>query len=432
MSYIVQEFHTSIMNNYQKITVIFILLSFIVLVAVVKYQGHSNNNNVSDIVSPETLRDISSTSSWPTSSPDEQGINSTVLTNMYTYINDNMKKIDSVLIIRNGFLISEKYFNGYTRSSKHEIHSCTKSITSALIGIAIDKSYIDTVDQKVVDFFPGRTFSNLDSRKQNLTLEHLLTMTTGLDWGESTPPPGFGVIGRDYYYMITSDDWVQHVLDKPMLHDPGEVFNYNSGASHVLSAIIQKTTGMETSLFAQEYLFNPLAIDPADVTWPVDPEGIAIGGSSLRMSPQDMAKIGYLYLNNGTWYDKQIVPAEWVEKSTRGHTHLASFEYYGYQWWLETINRNEDINGYHALGYNGQMIFVIPELDLVVVFTAGGHYPVNLLSDYIIPATTNQTKFTYSSESSTNITATAGINCYYSMLLALVVSFVRRKKILRK
>ncbi|MFW9993358.1 MAG: serine hydrolase domain-containing protein [Candidatus Odinarchaeota archaeon] len=419
------------MRTNQKAVILVLFLLFLVIAATFFLDGtlltFSRQNGATEL--KENLEPLSNRFSgnyWPTSTPEEQGLNPDILSNMSVHIDSYMRNLDSVLIIRNGVLVYEEYYHLYTRTSKHEIYSCTKSITSALIGIAIDKGYIDNVNQKVVDFFPDKTFTNLDSRKQNMTLEHLLTMTTGLDWGESSPPPGYGVVGQDYYHMITSSDWVQYVLDKPVIHEPGEVFNYNSGASHVLSAIIQKTTGMETLSFAREYLFGPLGIEPADITWNSDPQGIATGGSALRMIPQDMAKLGYLFLNNGTWDDKQVVPTEWVETATRGHPPLAGSDYYGYQWWLETISQDKDINGYHALGYNGQMIFVLPELDMVVVFTSGSGYPVNLLRDYIIPATA---KYYDDSEPDSSPHGTASFSFHYNALLLLVLVHMARRKL---
>ncbi len=166
--------------------------------------------------------------------------------------------------------------------------SATKSITGTLIGIAIDKGLIDSVDHKLLDFFPDRTFANVDTQKQSITLRHVLSMSSGLDWPHN---------GLNEYLepgMEASKDWVQFVLDRPMAAAPGSVFVYNSGGSHLLSAVIQKATGMSALDFAQKHLFAPLGI--TNVTWATDPQGINFGAANLAMSPRDMAKLGYLYL----------------------------------------------------------------------------------------------------------------------------------------
>jgi CubicO group peptidase (beta-lactamase class C family) len=316
-------------------------------------------------------------------------MNSTVLNDMTEYIQRYNSLAHSLLVIRNGYLITEQYYQTdnhiYSRDCKHYIYSCTKSITSILVGIAIEQGYINNVHQKVLDFFPDRNISNVDSRKEAMTLEHLLTMTSGMNWVEWHTNPSDPA--NSFNLMVRSSDWVQYVLDRPMNFDPGEVFNYNTGGSHLLSAIIQKATGRTTLSFAQEYLFNPLNITLGDIVWDYDPSGIVSGGTGLYLTPQDMAKIGYLYLMNGTWpfNGKQIVSAEWITNATRSNPHLGSEDLYGYQVWFTSLT-DCDIKGYFAWGYNTQKIYIIPELDLVVVYTSDGADVGRLISDFIIPS----------------------------------------------
>jgi CubicO group peptidase (beta-lactamase class C family) len=165
-------------------------------------------------------------------------------------------KVDSALVIRHGTIVAETYFSSYQRDTPHELFSCTKSFVSALVGIAIAQGAIKGVDQPVLGFFPGRTFANDDPRKQAMTLDNLLTMTSGLDWAEGDPA---------YIQLVRSADWVQFMLDKPMVEEPGKRFNYCSGCSHVLSAIVQQTTGTSTLDFAKANLFGPLGI--ANPSW---------------------------------------------------------------------------------------------------------------------------------------------------------------------
>ena len=209
-----------------------------------------------------------------------------------------------------------------TRTPGTSLYSCTKSFVSTLVGIAVDQGAIDGIDHRVLDYLPGYTFANQDARKEAMTVEHLLTMTTGLDWQEGDPT---------YRAMYMSNDWVQYVLDIPMREQPGERFNYCSGCSHVLAAIVQNGTKAKTQDFARKNLFQPLGI--SNWRWDTDAKGMAIGGWGLQLTARDMAKLGYLYLHEGTWDGKQIVSRTWVEEATRQHTTTDGSLGYGYQWW---------------------------------------------------------------------------------------------------
>jgi CubicO group peptidase (beta-lactamase class C family) len=200
-----------------------------------------------------------------------------------------------------------------------------------------------------------------------------------------------GLDARDSYLyeweglqrMRNSDDWVQYMLDLPMAQPPGTGFEYTNGVSFLLSALIHETTGVSTLAFAEEHLFGPLGI--SDVDWATNPQGIYIGWGELRMTPYDMAKIGYLYLNHGSWAGEQIVPAEWVRSSTTHHVNATLSDGYGYQWWVDSEGF------YMALGYAGQFIYVVPDKDLVVIFTSDlpenqFFVPEELLMEYIVPS----------------------------------------------
>jgi len=314
------------------------------------------------------------TDGWRTSSPEEQGMDSQRLAQMLDAIQQKHLPLHSLLVIRNGYLVSETYFQSYQPENVHEIYSVTKSVISTLIGIAMDKGFIDRLDQRVVDFFPQRKFNNLDPRKQAMTLEDLLTMTSGLDWEDEDPT---------FREMTQSSDWVKYVLDKPMIHSPGSQFNYCSGCSHVLSAILQETTGMTTLEFAEQNLFEPLGINGK--AWPKDADGVPIGGWGLMITPREMAKLGYLYQHRGEWDGRQIVSAQWVEKATQKQIDVDEEMGYGYQWWTYP-----SLDAYTALGLRGQTIFVIPESDLVIVTTAAmgnGHEDIiPLIEEYIVPS----------------------------------------------
>ncbi|MCP4543240.1 MAG: serine hydrolase [Chloroflexi bacterium] len=324
------------------------------------------------------------TQGWRTSTPEEQGVDSEMLDEMFETIQEQGYGIDSVTVIRNGHMVADATFRSFQPDSRHIIHSCTKSIVSALIGIAIDEGYIESVDQPILDIFSERTVANLDVDKEAMTLEHVLMMASGLECRDSYLYRWAGI--RE---MQRSDDWVQFMLDLPMAEPPGTRFEYCNGGSFLLSAIIQETTGMTAAEFADERLFGPLGI--SDVRWPSNPNGITIGWGDLRMRPHDMAKIGYLYLNEGRWDGEQIVPADWVATSTRKHISATLQDGYGYQWWVTGDADRQRPRVYMALGYAGQFIFVVPEKALVVAVTSNlrdqdFYLPQQLLNDFVIPA----------------------------------------------
>lgn len=303
-------------------------------------------------------------------------MDSEILVDMLVRIQEQDYNIDSLTIIRNDYIVIDAYFYPFTKDTKHIIHSCTKSIVSALVGIAIENGYIESVDQPVLSFFPQKTADNSDATKQALTLEHLLMMGSGLNCRDS-----YLYNWRGLSEMRTSDDWVQYMLDLPMVAEPGTRFEYCNGGSYLLAAILEQTTGMSALAFAENHLFGPLGI--TDVHWPTSPQGINIGWGEMYLKSHDMAKIGLLYLNEGHWEDKQVIPSSWVQASTSPQIRSGTLsDNYGYQWWV-------DSGGYYmALGFAGQFIFVVPEKNMIVVFTSGGDFPVPeiLLNNYILPA----------------------------------------------
>ncbi len=306
-------------------------------------------------------------------------MNPALLAAMLARIDEIDCEIHSVTIVRNSTIVLDEYYPPSTPDTLHVIRSCTKSIISILIGIAIDEGYIDGVDQPVLSFFPDRVVNNVDASKESMTLEDLLTMSSGFDCRDS-----YLYNWYDLEQMAASDDWAQFVLDLPMRYEPGSHFEYCNGVSHLLSTILQTATGTSTLDFARERLFGPLGI--TDLEWETDPQGVAVGYSGIRATPHDMARIGLLYLNRGEWDGEQIVAADWVAESTRAHISAGTLsDGYGYQWWV-------DANGYYmAQGYGGQFIYVVPEQNMVVVFTGelrdeDFFIPEGLLNEYIIPA----------------------------------------------
>ena len=301
------------------------------------------------------------TEGWLTSPPEKQGMDSRVLTDMLEYVHQRNLNLHSLLIVRHGYVVLDAYFYPYSRDSLHDVASVTKSVTTSLVGIALEKGFIKSVKQPVLELFPDRIIGNLDEEKKRITIEHLLSMTSGLECGYE---PG----EKTLYAMLKSDDWVQFVLDLPMAAAPGTRFAYCSPTMHLLSVILKRTTGTSALEFAHKYLFGPLGI--RNVDWPSDPQGINHGWGDLRLHPHDMAKIGFLFLNNGTWDGRHILSPDWIRKATRKHIDVPDSDSdYGYGWW---VNSTEFPGLYEAVGRGGQSISIWPDKDVVVVFTAGG------------------------------------------------------------
>ncbi len=305
----------------------------------------------------EDTPDYWPTQGWKTSTPERQGMDSGILLNMLEVIWERDFKIDSVLVVRNGYVVLDAYSFPRDSDDRHNIYSCSKSVTSALVGIAIDKGYIKDVNQPVLDFFPELAAKNLTGDKKSMALEHLLTMSTGLDCRDNYRYRWVGL-----RQMEMSPDWVQFMIDLPVVETPGTRFNYCNGATFLLSAILQQQTGMNTLSFAEKHLFEPLGI--SNVIWPSNPQGITVGFGRIYMRPRDMAKFGFLYLNNGMWDGQRIISAEWIKESTRKQVAATWSLGYGYQWW--TVKAGE----YTALGYGGQFIYVVPDKKIVAVFTS--------------------------------------------------------------
>lgn len=310
---------------------------------------------------------------WQAASPESQGMDSNLLAEMFLEIEEGGTDLDSLMILRNGSIVLEAYFFPNTADRKHVMFSITKSFMATLTGIALELGYIESVDQRIVDLLPETSFDNPDPRKEQVTLEDVLTMTSGLGWEEIDPT------FAELYYQ---EDWIEYVLGKPMVADPGSLFSYCSGCSHILSAVLQERTGQDLLQFARENLFEPLGI--SDFNWETDRSGLPIGGWGLELTTRDMAKIGILYLNQGSWKGTQVIPAEWIDAAVEYHTDTGDGLGYGYQWWIYP-----DYEAYAALGRGGQTVFVIPDKDLIISTTAEtpNHDPIiDLIDGFILPA----------------------------------------------
>lgn len=284
-------------------------------------------------------------------------------------INQEYGRLESLLILKDNKLVVEEYFYSYDRERLHPIYSCTKSITSILLGMALEDNKHNQVDQPLFHFFPE--YRSLTSKeKEQITLEHTLTMTAGFEWDE---------FPREMY---ETDDWFNYVLSRPMNSIPGEKFHYNSGSTILLGGVISSLVGKKTISYAEEVLFGPLGI--SEYFWETHPNGTPQCGAGLSMLPRDMAKIGLLVLNDGYWNNKQIVSREWMFESTKPRVAESEYFDYGYQWWLRSGQNKrwwvepQSASGKEhemiiALGWGGQYIMVVKELNLVVITTASDY-----------------------------------------------------------
>ncbi|NQU85412.1 MAG: serine hydrolase [Mariniphaga sp.] len=335
---------------------------------------------------PEQLEDGLQTESIN----DNNNINSDSLISLINkIIGQEYGRIESLLILKDYKLMVEEYFYGYDRTQLHKIHSCTKSITSLLLGISLNNHNNVNVEQSIFNFFPE--YNSLKNEENEIiTLKNTLTMTAGFQWDEYPKE------------MYETNDWFQYILTRPMESNPGKKFTYNSGCSILLGGVINFLEHKYAQFYAEEVLFGPLGI--SEYTWETHKNGAPQCGGGLQLLPRNMAKIGLLVLNNGKWQDKQIIPEEWIYESTIPHTSESDYFDYGYQWWLRSKNTKQwwnetettdEFDMIVALGWGGQRIIIVKELNLVVV-TTGSNYENNMepstfpmVIEKIIPAIIN-------------------------------------------
>jgi CubicO group peptidase (beta-lactamase class C family) len=320
----------------------------------------------------QTPEDVWPDAEWQRATPEQMGMDSRALASLVEY--GGNARMDSLLVTRRGKIVAEVYYAPFRKGLKHRINSATKSVVSALTGIASARGLLGSTETPVLDYFPDRTPRSLDARKRQMTLQSLLDMTSGLEWDE----PLTDDIPHSLIAMQRSANWEEFILDQPMANAPGSVFNYNSGNSHLLSAIIARKSGMRTDEFAAQHLFKPIGI--TDVRWRRDPQDVAIGGYGIYMRTPDMARIGYLYLHHGRWKGEQVVPQAWVDKVYQAGVPMnASGSWkYGDQWWTMPQRK-----AYMAVGYARQIVMVLPEEGIVAAMTGRRGYPIENVIDQL-------------------------------------------------
>ncbi len=302
------------------------------------------------------------TDAWRTSTPEAQGIHAEGLVDVLDYIRDENVPLHSLLVIRHGYVVMDAYFYPYDGRALHDVASVTKSVTTTLIGIALDRGYLPSLEHPVRDVLTQYDDPALWEDKTPIRIRDFVSMTSGLDCG-------YQPAERELQAMRKSDAPIRYVLDLPRVADPGAVFSYCSPGMHLLSGVVSSASGRPTHEFAREFLFEPLGI--RDVEWPADRNGLSAGWGELRLHPHDMAKIGFLFLHGGQWGEEQVVSRAWVTSATSRQIRVDAREDvdYGYGWWI-LEGAFEGV--YEAQGRGEQSISVWPEKDLIVVFT-GAH-----------------------------------------------------------
>ncbi|HEX6126558.1 MAG TPA: serine hydrolase [Pyrinomonadaceae bacterium] len=344
---------------------------------------------------------------WPTATPKSVGLDAKALSAFDTEIaSGKFGKIDSFTIVRHGKLVFDRryphdyatiygaeakkqsplnphdptgpynYYNSwwhpwYQRGDLHTLQSVSKTITSMIIGVARTRKEFPDLDTPVMNFFDASKVANVDERKRRMTIRHLLTMSAGFDWNEDLPysnPDNTGIA------MEASCDWVEYTINRPMAHEPGTKYQYNSGATQLLAHIFRVATGTDIEDYATRHLFAPLGIKQH--FWKRSPSGLVDAEGGIYLRPRDLAKLWYLFLKNGVWEGKQVVSAEWVKDSVTPAFDLApaggsgSFPKYGLKWWLYPYGKDNSKLIWAGSGFGGQRPMAFPEYDMVVVYTA--------------------------------------------------------------
>jgi CubicO group peptidase (beta-lactamase class C family) len=356
--------------------------------------------------SPKDLAD-----GWSVDTPQRVGLDGARLCGIADRLKASDANVHSMVIVRHGKLIFEQYYPGldfpwgypdrryeFDATTKHDMRSVSKSVTSLLVGIAIDQKRIAGVDEPVTKFFPD--YAAIKSPGwDKITLRNLLTMSSGITWDEArawTDPK------NDEPYLGSEPDPIRYVLAKPIAAPADTIWNYNGGGTDLLGAVIARTTGKPFEAFAREALFEPLGI--ADWEWQRYQNTEVSAAAGLRLRPRDAAKIGQLVLARGVWNGKQIVSAQWIEQATtprfQASGYFGGLFFYGYQWWFgRTLSEGRDVTWIAAMGLGGQRLFIVPEFDLVVMTTSGlyssprqGQAALDILYSHIMPAIQDRSK----------------------------------------
>ncbi len=338
---------------------------------------------------------------WQTARPSERQVEVAILNDLVQSVAaGDLPLTHSVLLAKSGELVVEEYFYGFDRDTIHDMRSASKSIASALVGLAVDRKLISGAQATALDFLGYESYANWSEAKADITLRHLMTMSSGLDANDSDR--NSAASENRYQSQREQLDWIKFALDVPMIAEPGERLIYGSANPMVLAGVLESATGAPVEWFAEEALLSPLGIDNYTVFMRPANAGAYLGGG-MYLRPRDMLKIGQLYLDGGKWQGKQILSEAWVEESFQVYGRLEPLDRngnpYGYLWWHEEYHVGDrSIASVEARGNGGQYIFVVPELDVVAVITAGNYrgglemtrQSQRIFADYVLPSLVSQ------------------------------------------
>jgi CubicO group peptidase (beta-lactamase class C family) len=304
---------------------------------------------------------------WPVSIPAAQGLDPMQVAELY-YNAAKLETIYGLLVVKDGYLVAEKYFNGASIDELSKRASVTKSYTSALVGLALEKGYVSSVEQKMLDFFPDLASGITDTRKEQITVRQMLQMRAGYPWEETDAA---------LWDALWDGEYLSDIVSIPLTADPGTTFQYSNLTAHWIGIIVARAANTDLKSFGEEYLFSPLGVEVGE-DWNRDLDGYYIGCGDIQFTARDMAKFGLLYLNGGEYEGNQIIAADWVQDSLRTYSqrawdNIGQFRDigYGYQWWSARAGEH-DVN--FAWGHGGNLIVLIHDLDMVVVVTADSFY----------------------------------------------------------
>ena len=301
------------------------------------------------------------TDDWRSCAPEEVGMDSSRLMDAYDFATSSDFTTNSILIAKDGYIVGEAYCNDKTNNSLLQGYSFAKNFTNAVMGITIDKDYIDSIDDFVYEYLPEWNYEKTDSIKKTIRIRHLLTMTGGLDWN-------YDSLIVDDYIMMNSENYVRFVAMKNIIYTPGTHWNYSNGEAVLLSGVLKNAMNMQVYNFADQYIFKKIGL--SQINWSSDASGQTNTAYGIEATTRDYAKLGYLYLNYGKWNDQQIIPENWIKQSTQPISE--EFNHYGYYWWLPPGFDNYDEydipdSTYFAVGAHGQRLCIVPEKNLVVI-----------------------------------------------------------------
>ena len=368
-----------------------------ILLAVTPAAALAQSTPPPDCGTPAALAD-----GWDVADPDAVGLDRATLCGIGPRFQGwTEANVHSVLVVRHGKLVYERYFTGtdelqgrslgsvtFDAARQHDLRSITKSVVSLLLGIAIGKGQIAGVDQPVMKLLPE--YADLrTTEKDRITLRDLLTMSQGLVWNEDLP---YSDPNNDEENMDNAPDPVRYTLSRPVERPPGQLFNYSGGSAIVISRLLREATGQTVDALARTELFEPLGITEFD--WRPIASGEPAAASGLRLRPRDTVKLGQLVLRHGVWHGNQVVSADWIEAATTPHINATQLWFYGYQFWLgRSLIHEREVDWAFGQGLGGQRLFIVPAFDLVVLVHAGlyhsqiqGLVPLTVLNRYVLAA----------------------------------------------